>query len=59
MKTEQQVKTMLENKKKDIDRLQVKAIEYNQINDRIMFDHYDREYAKAIAQYNILLEVLI
>ena len=59
MKTEQQVREMLENKQKDIDSLQVKTTEYNQINDRIMFDHYDREYAKAVAQYNILLEVLI
>ena len=58
MKTEQQVREMLENKQKDIDRLQVEATEYNQINDRIMFDNYDREYAKAVAQYNILLEVL-
>ena len=59
MKTEQQVRDMLKNKQKDIDSLQVKATEYNKINDRIMFDHYDREYAKAVAQYNILLEVLI
>lgn len=58
MKTEKEVKTMLENKQKNIDRLHVEATKYNQINDRIMFDHYDREYAKAVAQYNILLEVL-
>ena len=58
MKTEQEIEAMLMKKQEDISYLSLKANNYYQLSDTVMFDHYDREYAKAVSQYNILFEVL-
>ena len=52
---EQKVKELLAKTQEKIDKYQKLA---NNCLDHNNFMHYDREYAKAIAQYNILLEVL-
>ena len=58
MKTQREVEAMLIQKQEDIGYLSLKANNYHQLSDTVMFEHYDREYSKAVAQYNILLEVL-
>lgn len=58
MKTQQEVEAMLMKKQEDISYLGLKANNYYQLSDTVMFDRYDREYSKAVAQYSILLEVL-
>lgn len=58
MKTQQEIEQMKTKKQEDISYLSLKANNYYQLGDKVMFDHYDREHAKAVAQYNILLEVL-
>lgn len=52
---EHKVKELLVKTQEKIDKYQLLA---NNYVDNSNFMHYDREYAKAIAQYNILLEVL-
>jgi len=58
MKTQQQIEEMKKNIQEDISYLSLKAHNYYQLGDEVNFQHYDRERAKAVAQYNILLEVL-
>ncbi len=58
MKTQQQIEEMKMKKLEDITYFSLKANSYYQLGDEVSFQHYDREYAKAVAQYNILLEVL-
>lgn len=55
LKSPEEVKAILDKVQHKVDRYQKLANQhpYGTTN----FEHYDREYAKAIAQYNILLEV--
>lgn len=56
MKTEREVEKMKEVIQKEIDDLGEKA--RSCVFGSGMWDMYDRQYSKKVAQYNILLEVL-
>jgi hypothetical protein len=56
MKTQQEIEKMREDIQKEIDDLGEKS--RTQIFGSGMWDMYDRQYSKKVAQYNILLEVL-
>ena len=56
MKTEQEVRAMLRQRQERIDHWG-KLARQEKFGSR-EYEQYDREYAKAVAQYNILLEVL-
>lgn len=58
MKTEKQIEELLEHVKHRMDVAQCNAKHSLQDGNTTYFEHYDREYSKAVAQYNILLEVL-
>jgi len=56
MKAESEVKSLLNETKQKIDSIQKKCLKTTMYSEE--WEMYDREYAKAVAQYNILLEVL-
>lgn len=56
MKTQNEIEKMKEDIQKEINDLGEKA--KTQIFGSGMWDMYDRQYSKKVAQYNILLEVL-
>lgn len=58
MKTKQQVEEMKENIQKKIDNYGSLAREANQGRDQCLYEYYHKIYGNAVAQYNILLEVL-
>lgn len=58
MKTEHEVEALKLSIQEKISDTGVKASEAWQEGNERLFKHYDREYAKYIAQYNILIEVL-
>lgn len=58
MKTEMEIIAMRDKIQKEIERVGGIAREYGKEGDRDLFQLWDSEYAKLIAQYNILIEVL-
>lgn len=58
MKTRQEVEQIKIIVQKELEGYRDSAqVAFNEGN-KDLFDHYDREYAKRVAQYNILLEIL-
>lgn len=58
MKTRQEVEQIKIKIQKNIDYYRDKAQDAYRIGDNEAFIYYDRQYAKSIAQHNILLEIL-
>lgn len=58
MKTEHGVEALKLSIQEKISDTSIKASEAYQASNKELFEHYDREYTKYVAQYNILLEVL-
>lgn len=58
MKTEYQIKDMKIIIQEKISKVQIQAQNAWDASDEVVYLHYDREYTKLIAQYNILYEVL-
>lgn len=58
MKTQQEIEKMKEVISDRIDRMQNMAFSNRTGGNERLADHYEKEYAKAIAEYNILIEVL-
>lgn len=58
MKTEYEIEQMKVEVQEKISKVSMKArLAWDESNETL-YQHYDREYAKLVAQYNILLEVL-
>ena len=58
MKTESQIKDMKIIIQEKISKVQIQAQNAWNTSDEKSYLHYDREYVKLVAQYNILCEVL-
>lgn len=58
MKTQKEIEDMRMQIQEKISTISLKANTAYQESDEVAFNRYDREYAKLVAQYNILLEVL-
>lgn len=58
MKTEREIQNMKIIIQEKISKTQIRAQNAWNTSDEKSYLHYDREYAKLVAQYNILCEVL-
>ena len=58
MKTQHEIEQMKIEIQEKISKVQIKAQEVWNESDETGYNFYDREYAKLVAQYNILCEVL-
>ena len=58
MKTQHEVEQMKIEIQGKISKVKIKAQEVWNESDETGYNFYDREYAKLVAQYNILCEVL-
>lgn len=58
MKTEHEIEQMKIEIQENISKVQIKAQAAWDESEETVYNFYDREYAKLVAQYNILCEVL-
>ena len=58
MKTEHEIEQMKIEIQEKISKVQIKAQAAWNESDETVYNFYDREYTKLVAQYNILCEVL-
>lgn len=58
MKTQREIEQMKIDIQEKISKVQMKAQAAWNESDETVYNFYDREYAKLVAQYNILCEVL-
>lgn len=58
MKTEYEIEQMKIDTQEKISKVSMKARHAWDESNKTLYLQYDREYAKLVAQYNILLEVL-
>lgn len=58
MKTQHEIEQMKIEIQEKISKVQIKAQAAWNESDETVYNLYDREYAKLVAQYNILCEVL-